>query len=199
MFLSEPGPSKSRSALFALDSADGGYVSNLARLWAWRADVFDAFLKTRTLLTEKAALTLRERAVLVCATAARIGDSYCALAWGKTLAEESDPETAAAILQHKDAPKLSAREKALARWAGQVACDANATTAQDVDQLREVGMSDEEIFDATVFVAFRLAFCTVNDALGARPDAQLAAAAPAPVRSAVTYGRSVSASSAIDA
>ena len=34
----------------------------------------------------------------------------------------------------------------------------------------------------TVFVAFRLAFSTVNDALGARPDWQIAAAAPATIR-----------------
>lgn len=50
----------------------------------------------------------------------------------------------------------------------------------------------QEIFDATVFIAFRLAFSTVNDALGACPDRQLAVAAPASVREAVVYGRGVS-------
>jgi hypothetical protein len=68
----------------------------------------------------------------------------------------------------------------------------NAITAEDVDRLRAVGLTDQEIFDVTVFVAFRLAFSTVNDALGARPDWQLAAAAPATVRDAVDYGRAVS-------
>jgi hypothetical protein len=34
----------------------------------------------RKLLTEQAALSLRERSILVCATAANLGDSYCALA-----------------------------------------------------------------------------------------------------------------------
>jgi uncharacterized peroxidase-related enzyme len=199
MFLSAPGPGEGRSALYARDSAEDGYVSNFTRLWAWRPDVFEAFFNLRTLLADKAALTLRERAILVCATAAHLGDSYCALAWGTRLAEESDPATAAAVLQRAVAPALSARENTLARWAGQVARDPNAVTAQDVDQLRVAGMSDEEIFTATVFVAFRVAFSTVNDALGARPDAQLAAATPAAVRNAVTYGRSVSGASANDA
>jgi len=36
---------------------------------------------------------------------------------------------------------------------------------------------------------WRMAFSTVNDALGAQPDAQLAAAAPVPVLAAVSYGR----------
>ena len=41
----------------------------------------------------------------------------------------------------------------------------------------------------TLFVAARLAFSTVNDALGAAPDRELTERAPAPVRAAVTFGR----------
>ncbi|HSV50668.1 MAG TPA: hypothetical protein VLJ57_01025, partial [Burkholderiaceae bacterium] len=62
-----------------------------------------------------------------------------------------------------------------------------------VDTLRAAGLSDQEIFEATVFVAFRMAFSTVNDALGVEPDAQVAEAAPPEVREAVTYGRAVAA------
>jgi uncharacterized peroxidase-related enzyme len=192
MFLSEPCPNEGASALYARDLAEDGYVGNLTRLWAWRPDVFNAFLSLRTLLTDKAALSLRERALLVCATAASLGDSYCALAWGTTLAAEIDPATAAAVLQRKTATELTVREKALVTWAGQVARDPNAVTVGDVKRLRDVGLTDDEIFDVTAFVAFRLAFSTVNDALGARPDQPLAAAAPAMVREAVVYGRSVS-------
>ena len=82
MFLSAPKPSEASSAHYARDITDDGYVSNLTRLWAWRPDVFDAFLNARALLTEKAGLSLRERAILVCASAANLGDSYCSLAWG---------------------------------------------------------------------------------------------------------------------
>jgi alkylhydroperoxidase family enzyme len=87
---------------------------------------------------------------------------------------------------------LSLRESALARWARQVVRAPNAISAADVDHLRTAGFTDEEIINATVFVAFRLGFSTVNDALGARPDMQLAAAAPMEVRKAVNYGRTVS-------
>lgn len=41
----------------------------------------------------------------------------------------------------------------------------------------------------TVYVALRIALSTVNDALGARPDAEYLTLAPAPVRDAVTFGR----------
>ena len=196
MFLSTPNPSEASSDLYARDMTDDGYVSNFTRLWAWRPDVFEAFLNVRTLLTERATLSFRERAILVCATAANVGDSYCALAWGTRLASEADPATAAEVLQRKEASALTARERALATWAGQVVQKPNAITVEDVDRLRRAGISDEEIFNATVFVAFRLAFSTVNDALGACPDEPLAAGAPATVRDAVSYGRIVADSSA---
>jgi alkylhydroperoxidase family enzyme len=69
----------------------------------------------------------------------------------------------------------------------------NTTTEEDMASLRRAGLSDQEIFDATVFVAFRLAFSTVNDALGASPDRQLAQRAPDVVLRAVKFGRAVDA------
>ncbi len=73
---------------------------------------------------------------------------------------------------------LSERETALADWSRRVVADPNATTEADTQRLRDVGLNDREIFEATTLIAFRLAFSTVNDALGARPDAQLAEKAP---------------------
>jgi hypothetical protein len=55
----------------------------------------------------------------------------------------------------------------------------------------DAGLDDGQIFAITSFVAFRLAFSTINDSLGAQPDAQLARSVPQEVREAVTYGRPV--------
>ena len=43
----------------------------------------------------------------------------------------------------------------------------------------------------------KLAFSTINDSLGAQPDAQLAQSLPREVREAVTYGRPVAQASAV--
>jgi hypothetical protein len=67
--------------------------------------------------------------------------------------------------------------------------DPNSTTEEQVSRLRELGLGDREVFEATAFIALRLAFSTINDALGAAPDQQLAEDAPERVRKAVTYGR----------
>jgi hypothetical protein len=41
----------------------------------------------------------------------------------------------------------------------------------------------------TVFVALRIAFSTVNDALGASPDPELVSTVPPAISDAVTWGR----------
>jgi alkylhydroperoxidase family enzyme len=75
------------------------------------------------------------------------------------------------------------------QWARKVARDPNATTPADIQALRDAGLDDGQIFAITTFVALRLEFSTVNDALGAQPDAQLAESLSQEVREAVTFGR----------
>jgi hypothetical protein len=69
--------------------------------------------------------------------------------------------------------------------------DPNSIEADDVQALRDAGFDDQQVFAVTAYVALRLAFSTVNDALGARPDQELGATAPEPVRAAVGFGRPV--------
>ena len=189
MFLQTPPDSEAASRLYQKDIDSRGHVMNLNRAWAWRPDVTEAFLGLRTLLTSSSTLSPRELAVLVCSAASTLGDSYCSLAWGKSLAAAADGPTAAAVLKGADEAGLPPRERALAQWARKVVQDPNGTAPEDVEILRAAGLSDKEIFEATVFVAFRLAFSTVNDALGLSPDWQVAHAAPPEVREAVTFGR----------
>ena len=108
----------------------------------------------------------------------------------------SDPATAAQVVAGSVAG-LDSRGRALVHWASRVVADPNATTPADVDRLREVGLTDRQILQATVFIAMRMAFSTVNDALGAQPDAQLAQAVPSQVRAAVSFGRPPSTSPSV--
>jgi len=191
MFLQVPPDDPATAALYRGDLESDGYVMNLTRLWAWRPDVSEAFVGARQKLLAPSSLSARERAVIVCASVATLGDSYCSLAWGRRLADAADADTAAAVLRADGEGKLDSREKALADWARKVVRSPNATTAADVQGLRAAGLGEREIFEATALVAFRVAFSTVNDALGARPDRELAEAAPPAVRAAVSYGRDV--------
>ena len=187
-FLDEPPPSEAAERIYAADVASDGYVGNLSRLWCWRPDVHEAFVALRGLVTGESTLTQREVAVLVAATASARGDSYCALAWGSRLAALAGEEAAAGVLVGDDG-LLGERERALAAWARRIVRDPNATTADDIARLRAAGLSEREIFEATAFAAMRLAFATVNDALGACPDRRLEEQAPDLVRAAIDFGR----------
>lgn len=189
MFLHPPPPTPAAERLYESDRAASGYVMNLTRAWAWRPDVTEAFAALRRMVSASSNLSTREVAVIVCATAASLGDAYCSLAWGSRLAKETDAATAASVLADRRCDSLSPRERALAGWARELVHNPNGTTANDVADLRAAGLSDGDIFDATVLAALRLAFSTVNDALGMAPDAQIARAAPALVRQAVRFGR----------
>jgi uncharacterized peroxidase-related enzyme len=188
MFLQEPATAEAAAFLDA-ERAANGYVMNLERAWAWRPDVAQSFMALRKQLIAGSALTSREVALLVCRTARTLGDSYCALAWGRRLADLAGAQFAAAALHGGQASDMTQRERALGRWAERVVRDPNGCRAEHVDELRAAGLSDKEILEATVHVAFRLAFSTVNDALGARPDRELVAEAPHEVAVAVDYGR----------
>lgn len=188
MFLDDPATPEAHAYLDA-ERAATGYLMNLERAWAWRPDLAQSFQALRQQLMAGSSLTPRELALLVCTGARALGDSYCAIAWGSRLATLADPAFAADLLRGVEPAALTGRERALRRWAEQLVQEPNGTRVQDVAALRAAGLSDREVFEATVFVALRLAFSTVNDALGARPDAQLLAQAPAEVRAAVTYGR----------
>jgi alkylhydroperoxidase family enzyme len=137
-------------------------------------------------------LSLRQRFILVAACASAFGDSYCSLVWASRLAAAGDAQTAAGVLRGSD-DGLNTSERIMAGWARKVARNPNATSAADVQALRGAGFSDAQIFTMTVFVALRLAFSTVNDALGLSPDAALRCTAPGVVLDAVTFGRPIEA------
>jgi SAM-dependent methyltransferase/alkylhydroperoxidase family enzyme len=187
-FLAAPPQTPEAQRLFEDDLEGGGYVTNVSRLWANLPPALHGLSDLMAETTSAGSLTPRQQAVLVTATAAAVGDAYCSMAWGKRLAEEVSPGVAAAVI-HGGEEGLDDGDTALAHWARLVARDPNAITDDDVQALRRVGFDDVQIFAITAFVALRLAFATVNDALGAVPDRALSDALPEPVRSAVAFGR----------
>jgi uncharacterized peroxidase-related enzyme len=189
-FLEEAPMSAPVQALFDKDLTDDGYVWNVTRLWAHQPDTVNSLFALMSQAFRPSGLSFRQRGILVVAAASTLGDSYCSLAWGGKLGQASEAAIAAGVLDGSDTG-LTDQEKAMAAWARKVARDPNATTPADVQALRDAGLDDGQVFAITAFVALRLAFSTVNDALGAQPDGPLAQSLPPEVRAAVTFGRPV--------
>ncbi len=189
-FLGTPEPSADAQRLYDEDLDDVGYVMNVSRLWAHHPAAHDALFDLIGQAARAGSLTFRQRAVLVAACASAMGDSYCALAWGQRLAGAAGAEVAAGVLREVD-DRLDDAERALARWARQVARNPNGAADADVQRLRDAGYDDAQILAITLFVALRIAFSSVNDALGAQPDRELSESVPAAVRDAITFGRPI--------
>jgi cytochrome P450/alkylhydroperoxidase family enzyme len=187
-FLAAPPCTPEAQRLFDEDLKGLGYVMNTSRLWAHLPVALDKLSDLMGETTRAGGLSFLQRAVLVTAAASASGDSYCSMAWGKKLAEATSPDVAAGVIRG-GTEGLDQAEAALARWAGLMAEDANAISADDVQTLRDVGFDDSQIFAITAYVAFRLAFSMINDTLGAVPDRELRIALPEAVRSAVAFGR----------
>lgn len=188
MFLSPPPEGPDANRMYDDDRREMGFVMNGSRLWAHRPDLHDELFALLAHAASAAGLSVRQRGVLITAAASTLGDAYCSLAWGTKLGREDDGATAAAVLQGTD-DGLTPQEVALARWARAVTEDPNAVDGDDVAALRTAGFTDEQVLALTVYVALRLAFSTVNDALGVRPEVELVRGAPEAVREVVTWGR----------
>jgi alkylhydroperoxidase family enzyme len=187
-FLAEAPASPAADAMYAEDLDDPGFVMNASRLWAYQPRTCEHLFALMSEAFAHSGLTFRHRALLVLAMASSLGDSYCSLAWGDKLAKTGAGAEVATVLTGRQ-DGLAPEEVALVAWARRVVSDPNGTSATDVQALRDAGLSDQQIFAVTVFVSLRLAFSTVNDALGASPDRQLLDTVPQQVAAAVTYGR----------
>ena len=187
-FLTAPELTAGVRRVYDADLDGLGYVMNNTRLWAHLPEALERLSGLLGQTVATAGLSLRQRGVLVTACASSSGDSYCTLAWGAKLAREAGDDVAAGVVRGDDSG-LEPGDRALARWARRVVRDPAGTSADDLEELRAAGFDDEQIFAITVFVGLRLAFSTVNAALGAEPDAELAATTPPLLMDAVTFGR----------
>ena len=89
-----------------------------------------------------------------------------------------------------DSAPLTPVESAAMRFARKVVEDATSVSAEDVAELRDLGLSDPEIFDIAAAAAARCFFSKTLDALGVQPDAEYAALSPE-LRKALVTGRPI--------
>jgi hypothetical protein len=85
---------------------------------------------------------------------------------------------------------LDAADAAVVRFVRKVAGEAEKVTQEDIDELRDHGFSDDDVFSIILAAAARCFFSTVLDATGTLPDAALHDM-PDQLRSALTVGREI--------
>jgi uncharacterized peroxidase-related enzyme len=173
---------------YAADRERLGYLPNYTKVFGERPAVYAAWKQLGGAIG--GAMDKRRYELATLAAAKVLRSSYCALAHGTVLAELLDPEATRAVADGDADTVLDPVDAEIVRFATLVARDAAAVTAKDVDRLRAVGLSDEDILDVTLAVAARCFFSTVLEALGVQPDPAYQALDP-DLRAALTVGRPI--------
>jgi uncharacterized peroxidase-related enzyme len=185
----EAGASEAVAEIYEADRATFGHLPNFTQSFSLRPAVYSAWRELNGAI--KAGMDLRRYELATIAAARRLRSSYCMLAHGSVLADQFlDPETVRAVVDDERTAGLDATDVAVMELADKVAEDATRVTEADVDRLRSLGLSDQDVLDVVLAAAARCFFSKVLDGVGAEPDAKYRALDPE-LRDALTVGRPI--------
>jgi uncharacterized peroxidase-related enzyme len=165
-----------------------GFVPNYVTAFASRPDVARAWTKLN--LTIRDGMDRRRFEIATIAAARALRSTYCTAAHSKFLRDVCGDEPAMrAIAAAPEDTSLDDTDRAVLAFAGKVALDAPSVTAADVDALREVGLSDNDVADVVFAVAARSFFTRVLDGFGIEADHQLGNGFDPELRDQLAVGR----------
>ena len=180
--------------LYDEERADDGYVWNTTRAFSHRPEVlrgWNGFLSGIS-----ANMDPRRYELATLAAARRLRSSYCMLAHGSVMLTKdlAEPDELRAIATDHRRAGLDPAEVAVMDLADKVVADATSVTQQDIDTLRQEGLSDPEILDVVLAAAARCFMSKVADAVGALPDHAYEERLDPALLEALTVGRPIAAS-----
>jgi uncharacterized peroxidase-related enzyme len=162
-------------------------TTNYERAFEQRPAVYAAWEQLSGAIKE--GMDPRRYELATLAAARRLRSSYCCLAHGRVLAERFGEPVARIAADHR-AAGLDEVDVAVMDLAGHVADDATSIGEADLQRLRDLGLSHEEIMDVILAAAARCFFSKTLDALGVRPDASYRELEPG-LRQALVVGRPI--------
>jgi len=167
-----------------------GFLPNYAAAFSTRPDVARAWNALNTTIRDGMDRRRFEIATIAAARARR--STYCTAAHSTFLRDAcGDETTMQSIAEQPDGAALDPQDRAVYEFAAKVAADAASIEPQDVDRLRDVGLSDADIADVVFAASARCFFTAVLDGLGAQLDPQTADTFPPALLRSMIVGRPV--------
>ncbi|HEX5188967.1 MAG TPA: hypothetical protein VFW16_05480 [Streptosporangiaceae bacterium] len=164
-------------------------ATNYELAFEQRPEVYAAWVQLNSAI--KAGMDLRRYELATLAAARKLRSSYCCLAHGTVLAERFGEPVAHIAADHR-AAGLGEIDVAVMDLAEHVAEDAAAITDADLQRLRDLGLSQQDIMNVVLAAAARCFFSKTLDALGVLPDASYRELEPA-MREVLVVGRPIAA------
>jgi uncharacterized peroxidase-related enzyme len=171
-------------------AARWGYLPNYAAAFASRPEVARAWTALNVAVRD--GMDRRRFEVATIAAAQALRSTYCTAAHSMFLRDVcNDESTMLSIAADPEGGSLDATDQAVIAFSRKVALDAAAIDQDDVDELRAVGLTDNDIADIVFAVAARSFFAKVLDGVGVHADHQLGKSFGPEVADQLTVGRPI--------
>src|SRR3954447_25354259 len=123
--------------------ASWGYLPNYAHAFATRPDVAEAWTALSNAIGK--GMERRRYEIATIAAARALRSTYCMAAHSKFLRDDvGDEKTMRAIVEDPSLAALDATDRAVMEFATLVAQDASSITQEDVQRLRDQGLTDAD-------------------------------------------------------
>ncbi|MGH8962818.1 MAG: carboxymuconolactone decarboxylase family protein [Jatrophihabitantaceae bacterium] len=167
-----------------------GFLPNYAGAFSTRPDVAQAWNALNTAIRD--GMDRRRFELATIAAARALHSTYCTAAHSKFMRDVCDDEkTLVSIAQDPTGAALSREDRAVYQFAAKVATAAASVDQQDVDELRDSGLSDADVADVVFAASARSFFTCVLDGLGAQLDPETAESFPPDLLQSMVVGRPI--------
>jgi len=145
------------------------YILNYIKTFSIQPEVYDAWTKLIGAIRSK--MRMRRYELVTFAAAMSLECTYCMLAHGAILRKNffSADELMAIVKDFHNAG-LSIEEVTLMSFAQKIIQNAHQITVSDMDEIRKLGLNDDEILDVVLATTARSFFSKTLDALDTKPD-----------------------------
>jgi uncharacterized peroxidase-related enzyme len=148
-----------------------GFVMAATQCFTARPDLLPIYTDFSDRIRSGFSLGLREWRLITLMAAKHTRSTYCSYVYGKQLIGDlGSKEAVMAVQRDFRAAGLSEKDVEMLAYAEKIAQDSSQVSQADIDRLRAVGFTDQEICDIALCAAFRCFVSRFFDAVGAGPD-----------------------------
>ncbi len=175
--------------IYAAQKAQLGFVMATAACMTTRPDLLPIYTEFSNQLRANFSLGLRAWRLITLIAAKRIPSTYCSYVYGQQLVDDLGSKQAVLAVQRdfRNAG-LSAQDVEMLAYAEKIALDASQVGQDDIERLRAVGFTDQQICDIALCASFRCFVSRFFDAVGAGPE-EVYIDSDAEFRKAMTVGK----------
>jgi uncharacterized peroxidase-related enzyme len=158
--------------IYEKQKAQLGFVMEAAKCFTARPDLLPIYTDFSDRIRAGFSLGLREWRLITLIAAKHIPSTYCSHVYGKQLVDDlGSKEAVLAVQRDFRTAGLSDRDVEMLAYAEKIAQDASRVSHADIDRLRALGFSDQQICDVALCTAFRCFVSRFFDATGAGTEA----------------------------